>query len=154
MAKIVREDLWETEPNTIILVTTNSVSTGSGLVMGKGSALEAKQLFSNIEKIISFKLRVEGLKLDGTEFYGVRIIYQPTQGRLGLGILQTKRHWHNDALMHDVVMSLNQLRRIAYDNPKIEYRTVLPGTGLGHLPVNQIAAICKSLPDNVTFCRK
>jgi hypothetical protein len=162
MAHFEQRDLWSPVPwPGLYLVTTNSIVTRyyRHLVMGRGSALEAKQRIPGIEFEIMDHLTE--FKLDGTEDYGFRVIRDPRRdNRFGFGILQTKRHWKHVAVVETIVLSLSMLHHYAERNPDVTIRCPLPAAGCGWIGTGTppdpkaVRAVCETLPNNVTFCSR
>ena len=161
MAQFEQRDLWSPVPwPGLYLVTTNSIITRNRhLVMGRGSAREAKQRIPGIEfEIVE---QFHDFKLDGTEDYGFRIIRDPRRAdRFGFGVFQTKRHWKHVAIVETIMLSLSTLNDYAERNPDVTIRCPLPAAGCGWIGTgtppdpDEIRAACETLPASVTFCSR
>jgi hypothetical protein len=158
MAQILREDLWtRVRWPGLYLVTTNSVLNARGLlIMGRGSAREARDRIPGIQAEI-----VQIVQPTVAEDYGFRVIRDPRRdGHFGFGVFQTKRDWRHVAYVETILKSLGMLDEYAVANPDVLIRCPLPAVGCGQIGTgtppdsNEIRALCLELPDNVTFCVK
>jgi len=153
MSKFRFGDMWQEfgKPATIVLVTTNSVITRNGLVMGKGSALEAAKRFPGIRMSLAKKLKELGFQ-SGTFptkiWYGV-LVSKNNQ----IGIFQTKFDWRSPSGLDIVRFSCKMLREIALKHPDMTYHLPFPGVGNGGLPEELVLPILMTLPDNVFVWR-
>ena len=159
MANIIQADLWQLpDPPRLLVVTTNSIVNSRGvLVMGRGSAGDARDRVPEIQAEVTAAIHRErpGIRLNGTQDYGFIVVRSPPRG---FGILQTKRDWRDVSAWETIALSLAQLHEWATEHPDINIRCSAPGLGCGHIghgvPVtrDRIITACQALPDNVTFC--
>jgi len=134
--KIVFGDLWKYKGD-IICITTNGVVTGQGkLVMGRGSAEEAKERFPGLDKLAG-----ELVKTNGNIAQFVT---------LNLYIFPTKRHFVERADVRIIKRSALQLARDAKLHPEKIFILPRPGCGNGGLEWENVRPIIGPiLPDNV-----
>lgn len=160
--KFVHDELWR-HPGFpgIIAVTTNSIVKRDGsLVMGRGSAGEAKQRLAGIEFQCADAIMDAHpmMKLDGTEDYGFLVVRPPREDRVGFAMLQAKRHWQDVSAIETIMLSVRMLRAYLLANPTVQVRTVFPGGGCGQVgngaapSILEIASLLRPLPDNLTVC--
>lgn len=126
-----KEELW-TAPSGVpymILIQTNSVASYTGeMVLGGGSAAQARQLYSRLPKIFYKKLRDfhPDFLLNGTEDYGFLPIIEPPSG---IGAFQTKRHWGSVSNLDTIRRSTEMLSKYAAANPGLHIRMTFPASG-------------------------
>jgi len=149
--KIVKENLWNSKDN-IILVTCNSYINSRGeLVMGRGAALELKNkfpylagIFGNIVKDFCGHLGKYGVKL-----------YAMNSQR-SYGIFQVKYHFRADADLGLIKFSTFRLWELLnheeYYNKTVSMN--FPGIGYGHLKYEDVLPILKYLDNRVTLYLK
>jgi len=152
---------WRLIPRPgVYVVTTNSITKSSGaLVMGRGSAGDLAKRVPGIDVEIAKQLRDEGFHLRGSEFYGFRMIRQPSSSLFGIAILQAKRDWKTVSRFEDIKNSLAQFRDYAVSHPETNFRSVVPGWGCGQIGRGAAPSreriiktiLSLSFPDNVTF---
>lgn len=135
------------EPGSVILATGNSYikfgKTGSRtLVMGKGAALDLKQLVPGIDIEL-------GAKIDHLSKYGIQII---KKDEIGYGVFQTKIHFKDPSTLDLIQFSINKLKFFSENNPNISFNINFPGInngGLLHLK-SEIQSMLEILPNNVS----
>jgi len=143
----------------LIVVTTNAVVDFAGnLIMGVGSAYQAKQLYPFLPQLAVKKIREKNpsFRLRGWgEDYGFIELIAPPHG---IGIFQTKRDWKDFARLDTIQKSTAMLKEYAEKHPDLQIRMPFPGIGAGKhskgggVPParDAIEKIIASLPDNVT----
>lgn len=146
MAKYKHGDIWsELDNSCIILITTNSTINKRGeLVMGAGSAKQAKDRFPNLPKIWGKSVR-------GFRDLDYNIIITELENNIFIGALQTKRFWKDPSTKNLVAKSLQKLQEYAESNPTIQFHCVMPGIGKGKLDINKILPFTDLCPNNITF---
>lgn len=136
----------------VILVTTNSTVRRDGrLVMGRGAALQAVQLYPGCD--LAFGSLVSNYKrVHGQEDYGVLV--HPDRSRPALGIFQVKYFWGDLARLDLITLSAQRLRALA-ENEWKHLRVYLnfPGIGNGGLSAKEVMPRIRDLPNNVTVWR-
>jgi hypothetical protein len=141
----------------MIIVTTNAVSNGWGkMVMGAGSAAQAKEVYPELTRIAYKKIkeRYPEYRLNGhNEDYGFLPIFEPPHG---VGIFQTQRHWAETARLDTIQRSVDHLAAYASLHPDVNFRLPFPGVGCGRWgegeppEEEEIKRLLVCLPDNVT----
>lgn len=142
-------DLWDSK-DEIILVTTNSFVKKNGeLVMGRGAAKEAKELFPDFSLDLGYEItNIYGKK------YGIIIIPYDRYDRL-LGAFQVKYNWWEDADLDLIKFSTEILCKEMNENfNDLKCSLNFPGIGNGRLKYDDVLDIVKVLPDNVSLYRK
>ncbi len=152
--QLVKGDLWEAEwmKADLILFTANSqVDSLNRLVMGAGSAKEAKERDFTLPGIIGEWLVRNGLV--GEDF----LLWLPDDIPLGrprhtiIGALQTKRKWKDPSPLYLVARSIQHLNAFL-PTRRVPWRVAmpLPGCGLGGLKREDVLPLLEILPDTVT----
>ena len=163
MATVLQTDLWQRPALPgLIVVTTNSVVNSRGvLVMGRGSAGDARDRIPGIQSEVTTEIRRQrpGIVLDGTADYGFLVVRSPFRpDRVGFGILQAKRHWRDVSAWETIELALAQLAAWATEHPDVEIRCPVPGLGCGQigrgvqLDRDRVLEACRELPASITFC--
>lgn len=135
-------------PNQMVIVTTNSSFNKKGaLVMGRGSALEAKK------------------KIPGIAVKCGRLVRAATENKMGYGFLPITRHfgifqvkyaWNHPAYEFLIEASSRELAEFAERYPMWTFNLVFPGVGNGRLPYGKVMRILKRYfggLDNVVIWR-
>lgn len=152
MPQFVRGNLWdEIGVADVVLVTTNSVvmhynrpnSPNCELVMGAGSAREARERYPNLPHALG---RLIALKGEHLGVYGV-IIPPPVGVDPLVGAFQTKVHWKKPSELSVIEYSTFMLFGVA----KKYRRVALPFPGINHgkLTRDEVLPLLSDLPDNV-----
>lgn len=146
MAKYKQGDIWSELGNScIIFITTNSVTNKKGdLVMGAGSAKQAKDRFPKLPKIWGKAVR-QFRDLD------YHIIITEIEDNIFVGALQTKRDWKASSPKNLVIKSLKKLQEYAKLNPTVNFHSVMPGINHGKLNIQEVKPYTDLCPDNITF---
>lgn len=110
------------------VVTTNGMLCKNGdAVMGKGQALEAKQLFPGVEKRLGEYLSRYGNRA----FY--MGVYQAGSHLTSLVTFPTKYHWRDRSSLELITVSAHQVKAIADKFHLNKLYMPLVGCGLGKL---------------------
>jgi len=152
--KLITGDIWgELGSAKVIFVTTNAEVNGAGrLVMGRGAALQAAQLFPGLAEWLGRDLVVH--KLVGKP-YGL-IVQSPAPAKGAgtfVGAFQVKFHWRDDAdpdLIRFSVARLGQLAALLRPNV---LAVNMPGVGNGRLREEDVLPLLLPLPNNVRVYR-
>lgn len=152
MPNYMSGDIWSqyNKDGSIIFVTTCGVLTRTGLVMGAGIALEARQREPMLP--IHFKLAIHekhGCIDLGVAHYG--LLFKP---EWEIGAFQTKYHFKSDSSLELIKDSTKQLKELAEFYPDSQFHLNFPGIGFGRLNPNDIKPILSILPNNVTIWSK
>jgi len=135
----------------VLLVTANSYVTHNGvLVMGRGAAKQANDLYQCAEHF--------GWLVNDTIGHKARQRYGVIMGDPGcynpecpywLGIFQVKYHWRDEADLKLIEYSALKLTQLAIpDEFKISLN--FPGIGNGRLRREDVLPLLEGLPGNVT----
>jgi hypothetical protein len=151
--QLVRGDLWDAYgvADLVLFAANSQLDKNDCLVMGAGSALEAKQRFPHLPAEIGEWLIEEGE--DGREFYLWVPGEQPRQRPRGtvVGAIQTKRFWRDPSDLALIDMSICYLWRFLDDRP--EWRVAMPllgcGPKTGQLRRENVLPLLACLPDSV-----
>lgn len=157
MALYAKGNIWDKlHDNGYICITTNAVLDRMGcLVMGAGSALQAKQHFPSLPRIFGNQIRL----LYNTTFlkdYWL-LIADIGNPHLKIGALQTKRHWKDPSPLDLIETSIDYLRVQATASKVYGEQTwhcVMPGIGYGGLDFDTVQKFTDTCPDNVVFWYK
>ncbi len=145
-------DIWSQygKDGSVIFVTTCGVLTRTGLVMGAGIALEAKQREPKLpSQLMALIHEYRGYVDLGIAHYGV--LFKP---EWHIGAFQTKYHFKSDSSIEVIQYSTKQLKELAEFYPESQFHLNFPGIGLGRLNPNDIKPILSILPNNVTIWSK
>lgn len=152
MPKYKSGDIWSQygKDGHIIMVTTCGVLTRTGLVMGAGIALEARQKEPKLPHNFMTKIHeIRGHVDLGIAHYG--LLFHETWD---IGAFQTKYHYKHDSSIELIQYSTAKLLALALQWPDSSFHLNFPGIGLGKLNPNDIKPILSVLPDNVTIWSK
>lgn len=160
MVHIRFAELWEAPHGApyMIVITTNSCSNGYGrMVMGAGSASQAKDVYPELPAMAYKKIKSEfpAYRLDGrpTECYGFQEVIAPP---FGIGIFQTKHHHQAVASLDAIKRSTEMLAEYAQQRPEVHIRMPFPGIGCGKYGWGtppkeaEIKQVLSCLPDSIT----
>jgi hypothetical protein len=135
-------NMWKSEANLILFTGNSTIRKDGALVMGRGAALQTKQIFPGIE----FELGKKITLADISKPYGVIIC--ETYSEPEIGVFQVKRNWRDDADTNLIRFSCIKLAEVANSYKLIALN--FPGIGYGRLKRNYVIGIIISyLPDNV-----
>ena len=112
-------NIWHYHPDDTVCITINKVIGKNGLIMGKGIALQAKELYPELPK--QWASMVSKILDYNVTFY---------DKEHNLIATQTKEHWRNPSKLEIIKKSLFYLVKIAefYGMPRI----YLPPLGCGN----------------------
>lgn len=151
--KLKYGNLWDTT-DPVILVTANSYITKDGrLVMGRGAALELKNLIPGFDFRAGERLlgSCGHLGKYGVEFFS----YNYADGLALLGIFQVKYNFKDRADLDLIKYSTDKLLSKWVELVDKGYDAIsmnFPGIGYGGLNFEDVLPIVSVLPDNVTLC--
>lgn len=136
-------DMWSQytdDPKTLFLFCANGVINSKGeLVMGKGSAAQAKAMFPGLAKKL-------GRMVERAGWYGLYGVVVPDD--VNIGAFQTKKHWRESSQVSYISYALASLELECYHR----YDTIhlpYPGIGHGDLAMEQVEPLIVGLPDMV-----
>jgi hypothetical protein len=137
-------NMWDSK-NDVILVTTNSVlNCQQELVMGAGSAFQARQKYPQIARLLGAEIKRRNTDQRCT--YGT-IIFE----EFPVGAFQTKGHYRYGSTLQYIEISTSSLCEWCRENPLKTVSLPFPGVGLGGLTLESVYPIIDRLPDNVTI---
>ncbi len=155
MPRYCTGNLWA-DPATLLLFAGNSVvDTHDCLVMGAGSAREAKMQCPTLPRQLGRILAQRHLQhgLYGLLFCKTNVqVGDHWQAKL-VGAFQTKRHWRDPADPQIIAYSVGRLCGYLEALPGMQHLTVampFPGIGYGGLAREQVLPLLAPLPDTVT----
>ncbi len=152
MPTYVKGNLWdEIDHATLILFTGNStLNTHGQLIMGKGSAGEAKRLFPALPTVFGEMLQEEGAVGGLYGIFTYKIAYKDKDPQT-IGVFQTKRHWSQDSDPLVIAHSTGYLcAYLDFWNMRFESVAMpFPGIGYGNLQRDQILPLLEPLPERV-----
>lgn len=131
-------------------VTTNSyIKRDGSLVMGRGAALQLKEMFPKIPYIFGELVK----QLCGHMGEYNLVYYYPSGLNVCIGAVQVKYHYLGTADLLLVQRSLEVLkdRALVWKTKKIALN--YPGIGFGGLPFALVETIVDLLPDNIDVWR-
>lgn len=107
-------DLWEAKPRFIRCITTNGTVKENGeLVMGRGNALQAKERYPQLPRLLGSHVKSSG-----------NIVYYIEE--LNIATFPVKHHWRDKADIRLIIQSCHQLN-VLLDN--LDKSAVLPRPG-------------------------
>jgi len=138
-------NMWTDSTADFKLFTANATVRKDGaLVMGRGCALEAQQLFPGCNKVFGGIIK----EYDGN-IYGV--ILHP---ELPLGAFQVKWHFKDYAQLELIEYSVKMLSSMALAQPDKTFAVNFPGIGYGRLDRSVVLKVIEGLPENVEVWEK
>jgi hypothetical protein len=148
---IIQAELWTRPPDPgLIVVTANNTLTNRGrLVMGSGAAKQALDRIPDLDK-------EAGKAIQETEKkrypYGFVLVRAPDEENkiTGIGLLQTKHYWQDEAELTLVAYSLHLLKLYAWARADWNIRLNYPGIGCGKLKPEQVRPLLEELPQKIT----
>ena len=142
---IIKEELFKKVALPVLyIVTTNSTVKNNGaLIMGRGAALQARNLIPGIDMECGKVITESGCM----QSYGFQEVRAPGRWKAGFGIFQVKTKFDGNAEIGLIVNSCKMLRtwmlqdQVAMqdeieegiDSPLVNVRMNFPGIGAGHL---------------------
>jgi len=151
--KEIKGDLWEyhKQGNTICITTNSTVDNKRKLVMGKGTAKQAKDKYPELADYFAYCLDEHGLGL----------MYAQKENILAF---PTKDHWKKPSKLDLIRESAKELQKFVdwhKKNPgtveKVKFPIILPkpGCGAGELTWEQVKPVLESiLSDDVHIIDK
>lgn len=129
-------NLWD-YPADIRLITTNATISAKGrLVMGRGCASQAKNMFPGIDKILADQVRLHG---------NTPVVLTPQN----IGTFPVKYRWWETASLSLIEESAKAIKGIADKHP--EWKTIVlprPGCGNGRLEWEAVKPIISPYLDD------
>jgi hypothetical protein len=160
---IVNEELFKPTTGMIVVTTNATVNQDGCLVMGRGAALQARDMIPGIDRqagaliLNSTKTTVtdNGVSFDSF-YYGFLQIRPSGNGKAGFGIFQVKYQFAENARLSLIKASCLSLVSWMHKHPDIPVRMNYPGIGAGHLTEKDVSPILRVLDfDNLlTITRK
>lgn len=150
MATFKRGNMWNAFENTdAFCITTNSYIRNDGeVVMGRGIAKQAKQLFEDLPLALGNKIE-ESCGHLGT--YG---LMPSNRSKIDQMVaFQVKTHFKNDADLSLIEGSAKALGQMAYTYSDRRFDLNFPGIGNGGRSQDEVMPIVEQLPDNVHIWR-
>jgi len=150
MASFERGNMWNAFHETdAFCITTNSYIRNDGeLVMGRGIAKVAKQVFDDLPKALGEKIEGSCGHL-GT--YGLMPSNRKEIDKMVA--FQVKTHFRNDADLGLIDSSATALSQMAMSYPNRRFDLNFPGIGNGGRNVSEVKPLLEGLPDNVHIWR-
>lgn len=150
--KLRKGDMWDVyERSDLFLITTNGrIAEPQGkLVMGRGVAKEARDMFPGLDRRLALKIKSVGVFDEKLQCWRYGFI-----PGANLGILQVKYHWNHVADLALIQFSVNKLAMWTDEHQGAIVNMPFPGIGAGRLKKDQVMPIIEWLPDNVTVWEK
>ena len=135
--KIHVGNLWTAEADFIGITTNGTITKAGNAVMGRGVALQAKQMFPGIEKELGTMLTNYG-----------NVCHWLRSG--SMFSFPVKHNWWEKADINLIALSVKTLVVRGESSPYKKFAIPLPGTGNGKLKPEQVWPLMKKLPNNVT----
>lgn len=144
--KLKSGDLFESGADVIVFTGNSTVRKDRCLVMGRGAAHQAKQLFPGCDEIFGKEIITKPL-------YGV--VVHPFNLRPILAVFQVKHHYKAPAELSLIKHSTAILKVLASGVWKdLCIAMNFPGIGWGRLNREEVLPIISELPDNVEVWEK
>lgn len=147
--KEITGDIWDFwgKPNYVIFITTNaSLNRYGNVVMGRGTALQAKRKVPHIDTQLA-----EHLELNGNHvgLYLGQSNIDPN--RMTIGFFPVKHKYYEYADLELIRRSANELKKLMESAPEKTAVITRPGCGNGRLFWHEVKPVLESvgLPDNV-----
>ena len=125
--------------NTYLFTGNSFIKRNGALVMGRGAALEVRDMYPGIDKLI-------GLHLTHLGLYGLCLA---GTNHNNLGVFQVKRHFSEKAELDIIKHSVESLNQYARAFGRTAIYMNYPGVGFGGLLATDVAPLLTTLPDNV-----
>lgn len=155
---LAKADMWKADAD-MVCITTNGVIQQGKLLMGGGTALQAKERFPALPGYAATEITrhygylvTEGKKswhLHGFQ----RLEYNETifgKYKHHLALFQTKGLVSRDSSLALIGYSVMMLLQFATTKPKWKIALPFPGIGHGHLTPTMVMPLLADLPENVT----
>ena len=147
----------------LFLITTNAVVKNERLIMGAGSAGQAKGQFAGIAKSLGTAVMAGGVRKEKgngevvcNPYY---LIVSPRWPEAKLGLFQTKDHYKDDSDMFLISTGIQHLLEwLPRGRDKLGREPLvvmpMPGTGHGGLHPDQVMSYVEKLPDNIEIWQR
>lgn len=146
MVNFIAGELWdEVQRADIIFVTTNAVVANAQLVMGVGSAQEAKERYPHLPSYFGKYLSTRNLAM---RRFGIIIADEITSNPV-IGLFQTKLHYKDSSKLDIIAFSAGMLAYFAWVNPQLRIAMPFPGVGNEKLHPSDIHQVIECLPNNI-----
>jgi hypothetical protein len=141
-------DYWdEYDQSDLFLFTSNGVLKDDRLIMGAGTAQQARDRFPGIDLAIGRKL-MSDFDYEGKPIiYGLLISDRWPVGKVGA--FQTKLHWRQDSDLDLIKFSINLLDEWCHKNSAARVDLPFPGIGCGNLKRETVLEYLEALPNKV-----
>lgn len=139
-------NIWDVYEDTdALVITTNAIVYRNGLVMGAGAALQAKERFPFLPRVLGKMItEPQVIRVDGLPKYGF-VFDQKSK----IGALQTKYHYYNLSPLSLVKYSLDIFSEwLKVMKPK-RVDMVFPAIGLGGQSRKNMMPLLEGLQENV-----
>ena len=139
--KVVEGDIWEVGANFMVITTNGTLRKDGACVMGRGTALQAKQRFPGIEYHLGKALRTDGNK--------VTVLFKEGKGH-NIVAFPVKHNWWEKADLKLIKQSVIELKALA-EGANSTFALPIPGIGNGGRTLEEVLPILEeaNLPDNV-----
>jgi hypothetical protein len=149
MPKFIVGDLWESKADIIVVTTNGYVNANGELVMGRGAALQAKNRYPRLPKLLAAHLNNKP-KINSCLVYGFEDVW--FRNGVGIGAFQVKYSWKDKAdlaLIGYSVVQLNLWLNDTYQSEDVRVAMNYPGIGNGGLNKKRVVQIVESLDTRV-----
>jgi len=113
-------DIWEQKCDWLCITTNGIIAKNGKAVMGKGIALQAKQLYPDIDKILAQKIKERGNIVSS--------LWWDCENKRHIISFPTKEHWRNKSSLVLISNSAKQLKEY-FDNMNMKPIIMLPKPG-------------------------
>lgn len=137
------DDLWSVPCDARVITTNGDINAKGELVMGRGCALQAKQRYPWLPKILAHEVIQYG-----NQPYVIALDNTWTQLDVPIITMPVKHHWHERA---DLDLIVTSAKRIVTWVDTLEYRKVVmprPGCGNGRLTWDVVKPLLAELLDD------
>ena len=162
--KLKYGELWSRwDEADLFLVTTNATVRGARLVMGAGTAEQARSKFgSDLTKAVGETIMANGVRKEYEEetvYNPYYLMISPRWPVAKLGLFQTKDHYKDNSDIFIISSAVNLLAEwIPRGREKLGRDPLVampfPGVGYGGLSEGDVIPYLKQLPDNVEIWRR
>ncbi len=148
--RVVIGNLWD-GPETYKAVTTNSTIQSNRLVMGAGSALEAKQRYYDVPALAVEMMKI---KESETHLYYVREYNILVIEKYKLILFQTKYLYAEKSNLQLIIRSMKKLSQWVTEH-NVTVGLAYPGIGYGRIPESTISVnISPYVDERITLYKK